>query len=203
MFRSLFGKRKGKRPAPSQSISGHDSIKDARVGDVISIQGLSLEYDDIYFFLERIDRYESPAGVWHELFAVDGDNRVWIEWSEGDEIFVTATDNRRPAGLAGAGLNEEELIRLDEENSIDNYITVEGQRYRYRTSSEALYFKDNRGNGEGFYLWDFMAEDETRVLSVSKWEGMPFEAYFSEVISPHSVTLYKGDRPEVRSESER
>lgn len=203
MFRSLFGKKKGKRPAPSQNLSLNDSIKDARVGDVFSIQGLSLEYDDIYFYLERIDRYESPGGVWYELSGVDGDNRVWVEWSEGHELFVTASDNRRPVGLSSIGLGEEELIRLDEENSIDNHVTVEGRRYSYRTSSEALYFKDNRGEGEGFYLWDFMAEDELRVLSVSKWEGMPFEAFFSEVVSPDSVTLYKGDRPEIRSKSER
>ena len=199
MFRSLFGRRRGKRPAPSQNPSPNDSIKDARVGDVISVQGLSLEYDDIYFFLERIDRYETPGGVWHELFGVDGDNRVWIEWSEGYELFVTASGNRQAVGLSSIGLQEEELIQLDEENSIDNSITVDGQRYSYRTSSEALYFKDNRGEGEGFYLWEFMAEDEQRVLSISKWEGMPFEAYFSEVISPDSVSLYKGDRSGQRS----
>jgi len=199
MLRSLFGRRSKKRPTSSQNLSLHDSIKDARVGDVISIQGLSLKYDDIYFYLEKLDRYESPAGVWYELFGVDGDNRVWIEWSEGDGLFVTATDNRQPVGLSSIGLNEEELVRLDEENSIDNYITVGDQRFRYRTSSEALYFKDNRGEGEGFYLWDFMAEDGLRVLSASKWEGMPFEVFFSEVISPDSVTLYKGDRPGPRS----
>lgn len=196
MFRSLFGKRGNKKtPAANQNLSQNDSIKEARAGDVVSIQGLSLEYDDILFYLEKIDRYESPAGVWYELFGADGDNRVWIEWSEGDELFVTATDNRRAVGLTGIGLNEEELIRLDEQNSIDNYISVGDQRYRYRNSSEALYFKDNKGEGEGFYLWEFMAEDELRVLSVSKWEGVPFEVYFSEVISPDNVTLYKGDRP--------
>lgn len=199
MFRSLFGRRRGKRPAPSQNLSPNDSIKDAKVGDVISVQGLSLEYDDIYFFLERIDRYETPGGTWHELFGVDGDNRIWVEWSEGYELFVTASDTRHPVGLSSIGLNEEELLRLDEENSIDNYITVEGQQYSYRTSSEALYFKDNQGEGEGFYLWEFMSGDELRVLSVSKWEGMPFEAYFSEVISPDSVSLYKGDRSGLRS----
>ena len=199
MFRSLFNRRKGKRPAPSQNPSPNDSIKDARVGDVISVQGLSLDYDDILFYLERIDRYKTPGGVWHELFGVDGDKRVWIEWSEGYELFVTASVNRQPVGLSSIGLEEEDLIRLDEENSIDNSITVDGQLYSYRTSSEALYFKDNRGEGEGFYLWEFMAEDEQRVLSVSKWEGMPFEAYFTEVISPDNVSLYKGERPGPRS----
>ena len=198
MFRSLFGRRSRKRPPISQNPSPNDSIKDAKVGDVISVQGLSLEYDDIYFFLERIDRYETPGGVWHELLGVDGDNRIWVEWSDGYELFVTASDNRQPVGLSSIGLNEEELVRLDEENSIDNHITVEGRRYSYRTSSEALYFKDNRGEGDGFYLWEFMAEDESRVLSVSKWEGMPFEAYFSEVISPDNVSLYQGERPESR-----
>ena len=92
---------------------------------------------------------------------------------------------------------------MDEENSIDNFIDVEDERYFYRASSEAIYFKDNGGQGDGFYLWDFISEDERRVLSVTKWEGLPFESFFSEVISPDNVTLYKGDRPELRSQGKR
>jgi len=112
---------------------------------------------------------------------------------------VTATGNRRPVGLSAIGLTEEDLIRLDEENSIDNFIDVDNERYLYRSSSEALYFKDNRGQGDGFYLWEFISEGDQRVLAITKWEGLPFESYFSEVISPENVILYKGDRPESRS----
>ena len=203
MFRSLFGRKTKSRPSPSRNLSLSDSIKDARTGDVFTIQGLSLEYDDVYFFIEKIDRYENASGVWYEITGADGDNQVWVEWSQGDKLFVTATDNRRPVGLSSIGLTEAELIRLDEENSIDNFIDVEDERYFYRASSEAIYFKDNGGQGDGFYLWDFISEDERRVLSVTKWEGLPFESFFSEVISPDNVTLYKGDRPELRSQEKR
>ena len=203
MFRPLFGRKTKSRPSPSRNLSLSDSIKDARTGDVFTIQGLSLEYDDVYFFIEKIDRYENASGVWYEITGADGDNQVWVEWSQGDKLFVTATDNRRPVGLSSIGLTEAELIRLDEENSIDNFIDVEDERYFYRASSEAIYFKDNGGQGDGFYLWDFISEDERRVLSVTKWEGLPFESFFSEVISPDNVTLYKGDRPELRSQGKR
>ena len=199
MLRSLFGKGRKRRGDKASGPAQDDSIRTAKVGDVLSIQGLELEYDDLYFFVEKIHRYSSDADTWYELTCVDGDTHIWIDWTDGYDLFVTATDDPDPVGLASIGLTEEQLIHLDEENSIDNYITVEGRRYSYRTSSEALYFKDNQGEGEGFYLWDFMAEDELRVLSVSKWEGMPFEAYFSEVISPDSISLYKGDRSGLRS----
>ena len=199
MFRSLFGRKTKNRPLTSQNLSLSDSIKDAVAGDVFTIQGLSLEYDDAYFFIEKIDRYENPSGVWYEITGADGDKQVWVEWSQGDTLFVTATGNRRPVGLSAIGLTEEDLIRLDEENSIDNFIDVDNERYLYRSSSEALYFKDNRGQGDGFYLWEFISEGDQRVLAITKWEGLPFESYFSEVISPENVILYKGDRPESRS----
>ncbi len=203
MFRSLFGRKTKSRPSPSRNLSLSDSIKDARTGDVFTIQGLSLEYDDVYFFIEKIDRYENASGVWYEITGADGDNQVWVEWSQGDKLFVTATDNRRPVGLSSIGLTEAELIRLDEENSIDNFIDVEDERYFYRASSEAIYFKDNGGQGDGFYLWEFISEGDQRVLAITKWEGLPFESYFSEVISPENVILYKGDRPESRSQGKR
>ncbi len=203
MFRSLFGRKTKNRPSTSPDLSLSDSIKDAKAGDVFTIQGLSLEYDDVYFFIEKIDRYESPSGVWYEITGADGDNQVWVEWSQGDELFVTATDDRRPVGISSIGLAEEELIRLDEENSIDNFIDVDNDRYFYRASSEAFYFKDNLGQGDGFYLWEFISEDERRVLSVTKWDGLPFESFSGEVISPDNVTLYKGDRPESRSQEKR
>lgn len=203
MFRSLFGRKSKNRPAVSPDLSLGDSIKDARVGDVFTIQGLSLETDNVYFLIEKVDRYENPSGVWYEITGADGDQQVWVEWSEGDELFVTATDDRRPVGLPSIGLTEEELIRLDEENSIDNFVNVNDDRYFYRASSEAFYFKDNRGDGDGFYLWDFKSEDDRRVLSVTKWEGLPFEGFFGEVISPDNVTLYQGDRPELRNQGKR
>ena len=63
-----------------------------------------------------------------------------------------------------------------------------------------FFFRDNRpSNGEGFYLWEFLAEDESKVLSITKFEGVPFEAHFAEIIASENVLLYPGERPEQRS----
>ena len=48
MFGSLFRKRK-KRPSAPESVG--DSIREARNGDVFTITGLSMEYEDSYFIV--------------------------------------------------------------------------------------------------------------------------------------------------------
>ena len=192
MLRSLFGK--GKKKGASSPSSQDDNIRAAKVGDVVSISGLRLEYDDVYFFVEKINRYSSETETLYEALCVDGDNQVWSDWTGGYDLTVTATDDPDPVGLGSIGTTEEELIQLDEEHSIDNFIEIEGDKYYYRNSAEVTFYQDSRGQGEGFYNWDLVHEDGEHVLSVSKWEGKPFEATFSEVISPDRIVLYKGDR---------
>ncbi len=197
MLRSLFGKGKKRSPAPN--LPAQDTVRDARVGDVVTVRGLALEYDDLYFVVERRHRYGGRGIIWYELVVADADHRVWLEWQDDDgELFITATDDRRPTTLDALGLSEADLITLDEQHSIGNHVTFEGRRYFYRNSFEAFYFQDNRAVGDGFYLWDFMAEDESRALAITKFEGMPYEAHFSEVILPEDVALYPGERPEHR-----
>lgn len=193
MLRSIFGKGKKKVGGSSGNASQDDSIRTAKVGDVVSISGMRLEYDDLYFFIEKIDRYATDSETWYELLCVEGENQVWLDWSDGYELAITATDDPDPVGLGSIGTTEDELIHLDEEHSIDNYIEVEGEKYYYRNSAEVLFYQDNRGQGEGFYNWDLVQEDGERVLSITKWEGKPFEATFSEVISPDRIVLYKGE----------
>ena len=179
MFKSLFGRRKKKRPVDRADAT----IRSAGVGDVVVITGFSPTYEDAYFLIEGVHRYESPFGVWQELTGVDGDRRVAIEWSDEDGLSISVTEQAAPTGLAAVGLTDDDLVRLDQEQSIDNFITYEDQKYLYRNSYEVYYFKDNRGEGEGFYMWEFVGEDRGKVVSVVKWEGMPFEVYFPVVVS--------------------
>ena len=193
MLRSIFGRGK-KRRRTSETARQDDSIRDARVGDVISIIGLNPEYDDVYFIIERVHRYSSHGETWHEMECVDGDNRVWIDWVDGYDLFITATDDPTPSGLSSTGITEDDLIELDEEHSIDNHIEIDGDVYYYKNSSEVSFFQDGRGPGQEYYFWEFTREQGDRVMSVHKWEGRPFEVVFSEVIPPELITLYKGER---------
>ena len=193
MLRSLFGRGRNRRepvaPAPDESI------RSARVGDVLTINGYSVEYDERLLFIERIHRYTSPSDTWYELLCVEGDTRLWIDWTDGRELSVTVTEDTGPSGLTATGLTEDDLIQLDEEHSIDNYVTIDGDNYYYRNSAEVLFFRDSKGPGEAFYQWDFIREQGDMTLTITKWEGRPFEVVFSEAIAPESITLYQGSRP--------
>ena len=199
MLRSLFGRgKKSKRP-DVRPVAGDNSITSARVGDEISIVGLTEGFDESYrtverrdsFVIEQVNRYESDAGEWFEAIGVDGEKRLWIEWAEEDELFVTATMSKRPMGLSSIGLTEDSLIRMDEDHSIDNSITHEGSRYFYKNSHEVSYYEDDGDEGEGFYLWDFVDEETHRALSVVKWEGVPFQAFISEIVPAGNISVSK------------
>ena len=188
MFSSLFG-RKNK---PTGETSTIETIKDASVGDVFTISNLSISYEDAYLVFEEINQYQSVVGKWHEALGVDTENRLWVSWSQDSgTLYTIACQDERPVGSESIGLTDEDMIRLDEEHSIDNYVTVEGTNYYYRFSSETNFFKGCKGTGEGFYLWDLISEDDTRVLTIDKWEGLPFQARFSDVVSPEDIILYK------------
>lgn len=192
----LLGRRSPRPAAPSRP-AGDNSIRAARVGDVVVVRGLRLDYDDAYLVVEHVHRYAGSGIEWREIVAADAHRQVWLEWStDHDGIFVTAAASRQPVGLDTIGLTEADLITLDEEHSIDNGVVIAGRRYSYRNSCEVFYYPDQRaGRGEGFYLWDFMADDGGQTLAITKFEGTPFEAHFSDVINPDDVLLYPGERP--------
>ena len=154
MLRSLFGRGRKKREPVGPATD--ESIRAAKVGDVLIISGYSVEYDERLLFIERIHRYTSASETWYEMLCVDGDTRLWIDWTDGSELSVNITEDTGPMGLTSTGLTEEDLIQLDEEHSIDNFVTIDGDNYRYRNSAEVLFFQDNRGSGDAFYQWDFI-----------------------------------------------
>ncbi len=200
----LFGRLMGRgnnRPAGiADRAVADNSIRAAQVGDVVVVQGLHLDYDDAYLLVEQLHRYAGSGIEWRELVAADAQRRVWLEWSgDGNNLFVTAATERRPVGLDAIGLTEDDLIALDEAHSIDNGVVIEERRYSYRNSFEAFYYPGDRaGEGEGFYMWEFLADDGQDLLAITKFEGLPFEAHFSEIIDPDSVLLYPGERSETQ-----
>ena len=202
--RKLLNRLRGRnrnQPSGQPPRLADATIRAAQVGDVVVVQGLHLDYDDAYLVVEHVHRYADSGNSveWREVVAGDAQRRVWLEWSEDRAgLFVTAATDRRPVGLDAIGLTEDDLVALDKAHSIDNGVIIDGMRYSYRNSFEAFYYQDGQYDGEGFYLWDFMADDERQTLAVTKFEGTPFEAYFSDVISPDDVQLYPAERPETQ-----
>jgi hypothetical protein len=116
---------------------------------------------------------------------------VAIEWSEYDGLFITVTEQGSAMGIESLELSHDELVRMDEENSLSNSFSYEGDRYMYRNSYEAFAVAQGGVDGEGFYIWEFASEDGEKLVSVVKSEGVPFEVYTPVVVAPEIVSVYK------------
>ena len=187
MFRSLFRKKKkasGEEPAD-------DSIRSARVCDIVFIPGFWQTGDDAYLIVEEINRLESAYGESCEVTGVDGERHASLEWTDDGGLHISATTQDRPLGLSAVGLDYDTLVEWDDHKSLENSIEYDGLRYFYRNSYEVLHFKGDSTDGNGFWIWEFIREDEEGAVTVVKWEGLPFEVYTSVSISPHLVTVYK------------
>lgn len=190
MFRSLFGKKKKGRS--SDSLATDESIRSAGVGDVVVIAGYSLTLGDAYFIVELVSRYESPVGKAYELMGVEGDRRVAINWTDDSGgLFISVAEQDAPMGLSALGVTEEELGRMDESHSIDNSLIYDGETYFYRNSHQVTYYKDNGHEGEAFWGWEFSNDEGKKMISVVKWDEVPFEVYTSKAVSPDMVSVYK------------
>ena len=189
MLGSLFGRKKRK---PTGVASLPESVKDANVGDVLTIAGYDVEYDDGYYLVEAKHRYSTRYSQWYELIAADSDRKLWVYWSnDGGQLFVSVTKSNEPISLESLGLTADDLKMVDEQHSLDNYFTYDQREFYYLNSGEAFFFQDDRGDSIGYYTWDLVSSDERTVLSIDKFEGRPYECYFSEVVSPDSMTVYK------------
>ena len=189
VIKSLFGRKKKKLTGATSLAEG---VRDAVVGDVFTIMGFDVEYDDGYYLIEAKHRYATSYSTWYELEAGDGDRRLWVYWSnDGGQLFTSATNNNEPVPLDALNLTRDDLTQVDEEHSLSNYFTYEGRDFYYLNSGEAFFFEGGQGDGIGYYTWDLMSSDERTVLSIDKFSGRPYECYFSSVVSPDSITVYK------------
>jgi hypothetical protein len=193
VLRKLSGKgKKGGSPPPiPQQDLANLTIKDAMVGDIVSLSGFGADYDDVDFVIEKRNRYAQGRYEWYELLGVYMGKQVWIEWEEDDELYVTATSPDREIRLSVLNITEEDLARMDAEESSDNFVEYEGRKFYFDESAETFFYKDCSGQGEGFYLWDFESEDGEEIISVEKWEGEPFSVFSGKIIKPYNIKVYK------------
>lgn len=183
----------GEKDAERQAfLPENATIEHVKVGGVISISGFMADYQDLDFLVEQKHRYEKAGFSWYELAGSHGTKKLFIEWEKDDgEFFIIATSASKGFRLSKLGIEQDDLVRMDDEQSRDNFIEFEGEKYYFDESGEIFYYENESGSGEGFYCWDFINEDETKVISIEQWEGEPFEVFTGTVISHDDIQIFK------------
>lgn len=185
--RSSSGSKSAAAPVDLASLS----IRDARRGDMVTVRAAAPDFDDLTFEVEQIHRYESGSEKWYELQGRSPHGLVCLEWYEDDGLEISLVLGKSNHRIEALGLTEDDLVRMDDEQSSSNSVEHEGTKFHYEASGEIGFFEDGRGEGEGFYCWEFSSPDGKRGLCIEKWEGEAFEALFSTSIAPSDVTLYR------------
>ncbi len=187
---AMFRRRPKARPERSVADLTDVRLPDARIGDTVSIVGLGDDFDDLDFVVDRRHRYEAGGESWYEVSGEYRGRRVHVEFVEDDDLEITVVRDPSPRSLDDVGLDEETLIRMDEEERESNSFDWDGRRWHYHESGEVGFFANERGAGEGYYGWDFRGDDGRR-LSVEKWEGEPFQVHVADVVREGDVRVFR------------
>ena len=186
---AMFRRRPKTKPTPVADLTDV-RLPDARIGDTVSIVGLGDDFDDLDFQIDRRHRYEAGDESWYEVSGEYRGTRLFVEFIQDDHLEITVNRESTPRSLAEVGLDEETLIRMDEERRETNSFEWDGQRWHYQESGEVGFFANERGAGEGYYGWDFRGADGRR-LSVEKWEDEPFQVHVANVVREEDVRVFR------------
>jgi hypothetical protein len=176
--------------APKQDL-GSLTVKDAKVGDSISVAGAGENFSDLDFTVDRRTRYEAGEKQWFELSGMHGEGRVALEVRDEDEVEVRCFLAGFKLSLEDLGVSEDDLAQMDErQNTADNF-DFDGKTWYYRLSKEVGVFRDGQTQGTGFYGWEFIEDGGARFLSIRKREGEPFTAGVAVKLNPADVTVFR------------
>lgn len=191
VVRALFKKDTPPTPKPQEDLANLQ-ITQARVGDTVSISGGAENFTDLDFTIDHRHRYESDGDSWFEFTGLYRNRRVYLDVFGGDTTEVYGVLDGKNFDIRELGLTEQDLTTMDEEQNPANYFEYDNHKWYYILSREVGFFQDGAGEGAGFYNWEFKEDGNTgRFLSIQKYEGRPFEAQISRLISTDTITIFR------------
>jgi hypothetical protein len=159
-------------------------------GAVIHLTGIGPDMDE--FDVKVISRhtYRQGESCWYEFECDKGDDKVWIDMEEDDELELAVC--LRKLKLRDLGISKEDLVKMDDDE--EGSFEFEGNKYWLEDSDKAIFYRHSDDkNAENYYYWDFEAESGNKFLGVEKWSDGSYDISYSEAVKPSQVTVYSID----------
>jgi hypothetical protein len=179
-----------KKPAPTEDLA-HLTVKDAQVGDVISISGAGEQFKDLDFTADVVVRYQAASRRWFEVSGSYMNRRVALRVSGDEEVETHLHADTQKVSLEDLGLSEQDLAEIDERQNTADSFEFDNKVWLYRLSREVQAFRDGQAQPTGYYYWEFQEQGGKGLLSIRKPEGEPFLVTRYDAIPPSDVTLYR------------
>ncbi|HYA16496.1 MAG TPA: hypothetical protein VEF06_03465 [Bryobacteraceae bacterium] len=181
-----------RKPAAQPDLANL-KVTDARVGDVLSVQGAGEDFSDVDFTVDRLDVYEAGSRTWRVLSGSWRNRRVYLEIHNEESVLVMGNFDGSTITLDEMGLSEADMAEIDSRQNPSDFIDFEGKFWLYRFSREMGVFSAGHGTGRGFYAWQFAEQDGKRFLAIRKFQGEPFVANIWIKVEPGDVTVFRGN----------
>ncbi len=172
-------------------------ITNVDVGGVFKLANIDGYDEDLELKVMRKHMYQEGDYFWYELECIKGDGeKAWVEVEDDDNI-VTSIVLKKLKISEVPGVTPEKLAHDDDEES--GKVVYLSKQFNYEDSGNATFFRDCEDTkAEKLYYWDYKSGNY--LFSVERWgsgDETSFEAYFSQVVKPLSITIYSlGDEGE-------
>ena len=162
-------------------------IENAGPGAVIHLTGIGKDMEDFDLKVISKHTYRQGESTWYELECDKGEEKVWIDMEEDDELELSV--GLRKLKLRDLNITKKDLIRFDDDEA--GHFEFEGDKYWLEDSDSAVFYRHSEDKeAENFYYWDFETEDSDKYIGVEKWSNGSYDVTYSEPIKPSQVTVY-------------
>ena len=145
--------------------------------------GFFLDYDLKTWEVKSHNRYDYDDGYTTDEWELEsGREKVWLERAEDDEVEWTLS---RKIPIGALGDVRQHIIDNDDPPEQINYKDV---TYYLDESGPGLMYENGSNDGKEFIVWDFIDEDDEKLLSIEQWGEKDFEACVGEYVEEYQFT---------------
>ncbi len=156
-------------------------------GGMVQLSRIGEGLDDYDVSILSKHIYRQGESTWYELEGDKGDEKVWIEFEEDDELEISL--KQKELKFRDLGIKKSDLERIDDEE--EGYLNYEGEKFYYEDSDEAIFYRNGiEEKAEKYYYWDFENDDGTKFISVEKWSGKDYEVTYSIPLKESQIMVY-------------
>ncbi len=161
-------------------------LENVQTGGLIHLNaaGPDLEDFDVKILAKHI--YREGEYTWYELEGDRGQQKVWLEYEEDDELSISM--KIKDLKLRDIGLSRQDLTQMADRD--EGEINFDNQTYYFEDSGRAVFYRYGLDdNAEQFSYYDFETEDGQWFISIADWDG-ELEISLSAAIRPSQISVY-------------
>ncbi len=184
-WREFFGLRKKGRGPDDEGSGVHpvDQVTDIRLSDLKV--GYFLDYDLKTWEVVAYHYYDWGDGgsLTHEWQMKSADDTLYLVMESDDEVEWSIF---RPIPFSRLGARVRNHI-IENEDPPDE-IELEGTTFHLDEFGGGKFFRNGKGAGVEFLVWDYEDDAGERYLSIEQWDEEDFEASLGAAVEEYQFT---------------